>query len=90
MTESKNERHELLALYEDLRVADVRDGMDWNVMHHYGSMSYRIRPLFRTRVLASQERLDMSPTKDISLPYRLKNTLPGRLTTIGRFARIPG
>jgi 4-hydroxy-4-methyl-2-oxoglutarate aldolase len=27
----------------------VRDGMDWLMMHHYGSMSSDIRPLFRTR-----------------------------------------
>jgi regulator of RNase E activity RraA len=39
----------LLELYQGLRVADVRDGMDWNMMHHYGSMSPDIRPLFRTR-----------------------------------------
>ena len=41
-------RKELLELYKGLRVADVRDGMDWNMMHHYGSMSHEIRPLFRT------------------------------------------
>jgi len=44
-----DERQELLELYQGLRVADVRDGMDWNMMHHYGSMSPDIRPLFRTR-----------------------------------------
>ncbi len=49
MTLTKNERKELLDLYKDLRVSDVRDGMDWNMMHHYGSMSHDIRPLFRTR-----------------------------------------
>jgi len=49
MKMSKEERRELLELYKDLRVADVRDGMDWNMMHHYGSMSYDIRPLWRTR-----------------------------------------
>lgn len=45
------ERQELLALYAPLRVADVRDGMDWNMMHHYGSMSPDIRPLWRTRAV---------------------------------------
>jgi regulator of RNase E activity RraA len=39
----------LLDLYKELRVADVRDGMDWSSMHHFGSMSTDIRPLFRTR-----------------------------------------
>lgn len=43
------ERQELLELYRVLRVADVRDGMDWNMMHHYGSMWPDIRPLWRTR-----------------------------------------
>jgi 4-hydroxy-4-methyl-2-oxoglutarate aldolase len=45
------ERQELLALYQDLRVADVRDGMDWCMMHHYGSMSADICPLWRTRAV---------------------------------------
>jgi len=51
MAESKNERQKLLDLYKDLRVADVRDGMDWNMMHHYGSMSPDISPLWRTRTV---------------------------------------
>ncbi|MFB5188823.1 RraA family protein [Alicyclobacillus fastidiosus] len=51
MTTTKTQREELLALFEGLRVTDVRDGMDWNMMHHYGSVSYDIRPLFRTRVV---------------------------------------
>ena len=48
---SQDERNELLELYKDLRVSDVRDGMDWNMMHHYGSMAPDMRPLFRTRVV---------------------------------------
>jgi len=46
---SRDERQELLELFEGLRVADVRDGLDWLLMHHYGSMSPDVRPLFRTR-----------------------------------------
>ncbi|MDF2962828.1 MAG: demethylmenaquinone methyltransferase [Paenibacillus sp.] len=46
-----DDREKILELYKDLRVADVRDGMDWNMMHHYGSVHYDIRPLFRTRVI---------------------------------------
>ena len=41
---------DILELYADLRVADVRDGMDWNMLHHVGSMSPEMRPLYRTRV----------------------------------------
>ncbi len=48
---STNERTQLLELYKDLRVADVRDGMDWNMMHAYGSMSIDIRPLWRTHAV---------------------------------------
>ena len=42
-------RKELLDAYEDLRVADVRDGMDTLMMHGYGSMNPNIRPIFRIR-----------------------------------------
>ncbi|MEJ6949739.1 RraA family protein [Natronospora cellulosivora (SeqCode)] len=45
------ERKKLLELYEPLRVADVRDGMDYNMLHHYGTMSYNIRPLYRTKTV---------------------------------------
>lgn len=47
----KEERLTLLDLYKDLRVADVRDGMDWMMRHHQGSMSADIRPLFRTKAI---------------------------------------
>ena len=46
---ARDERQEILSLFEGLRVADVRDGMDWLMMHHYGSMSPDVRPLFRAR-----------------------------------------
>ncbi|WP_240762310.1 RraA family protein [Paenibacillus thalictri] len=48
---SQDERQTLLELYKDLRVADVRDGMDWNMMHQYGSVHHSIRPLFPARVV---------------------------------------
>jgi 4-hydroxy-4-methyl-2-oxoglutarate aldolase len=44
------ENKELLKLYEDLRVADVRDGLDYLGYHHVGSVHHSIRPLFRARV----------------------------------------
>jgi regulator of RNase E activity RraA len=46
---SDTARLELLELYSDVRVADVRDGMDTMLMHGSGSMSPEIRPLWRTR-----------------------------------------
>lgn len=51
MTELQTERETILERYRDLRVADVRDGMDWCGMMHYGSMSPDIRPLWRTRLV---------------------------------------
>jgi 4-hydroxy-4-methyl-2-oxoglutarate aldolase len=47
MTDDK--RKKLLLLYEDLRVTDVRDGMDTMMRHNWGSMGTDIRPLYRTR-----------------------------------------
>ena len=49
MNLSDNDRKELLELYRPLRAADVRDGMDWMMQHHRGSMTPDIRPLLRTR-----------------------------------------
>jgi 4-hydroxy-4-methyl-2-oxoglutarate aldolase len=43
------ERENLLTLYQDLRVCDVRDGMDALGYFHYGSLEPIIRPLWRTR-----------------------------------------
>ncbi|MGB2824761.1 MAG: RraA family protein [Phycisphaerae bacterium] len=49
MALSGERREELMAAFEDLRVADVRDGMDTMMMHRAGSMSPSIRPVWRTR-----------------------------------------
>jgi regulator of RNase E activity RraA len=45
----QEQRKQLLELYKDIRVADVRDAMDTHLLHHSGSMDCAIRPLFRTR-----------------------------------------
>ena len=41
------ENLELIEMFKRLRVTDVRDGMDWMGYHHYGTLHYSIRPLFR-------------------------------------------
>ncbi|GGH82397.1 regulator of RNase E activity RraA [Pullulanibacillus pueri] len=46
-----DDRQEILELYKDLRVCDVRDGMDWVGMHGYGTVHHSFRPLFRTKVV---------------------------------------
>jgi regulator of RNase E activity RraA len=43
--------HELLELYKDLRLTDVRDGLDTALLHHLGSMNPSIRPLQRMRAV---------------------------------------
>lgn len=48
---ANDDRKEILELYKDLRVTDVRDGMDWMGMHHYGTIHHSIRPLYRTKVV---------------------------------------
>ncbi|ADU29605.1 FldZ protein [Evansella cellulosilytica DSM 2522] len=49
--ETKVSREELLELYDDLRVTDVRDGLDWVGLHGYGTVDHSIQPLFRTKVV---------------------------------------
>ena len=48
---STTRREEILSLYQNLRVTDTRDGLDWMGYHHYGSMSTDMRPLWRTRAI---------------------------------------
>jgi 4-hydroxy-4-methyl-2-oxoglutarate aldolase len=60
----KDRRNALLALYDGLRVADVRDGMDWLMRHHQGSMSPDVRPLFRTRVVGIAKTARYIPYTD--------------------------
>jgi 4-hydroxy-4-methyl-2-oxoglutarate aldolase len=38
---------DILKLFEGLRVADVRDGMDWVGLPHKGTVTREIRPLFQ-------------------------------------------
>jgi len=47
--DADGERAELLEAFGDLRVGDVRDGMDTVGLHRVGSMWPGIRPLWRTR-----------------------------------------
>ena len=47
----REENKELLELYKNCRVADVRDGLDWVGYHNFGSLEPGVRPLFRTRAV---------------------------------------
>ena len=44
----KAENKRFLEMYDGIRVADVRDGMDWFGYQHYGSVDREVRPLWRT------------------------------------------
>ncbi|MCL2572639.1 MAG: RraA family protein [Defluviitaleaceae bacterium] len=44
-------RQEILEMYKDFRVTDVRDGLDWCGYHHYGTVHHSIKPLWRTRAI---------------------------------------
>jgi len=46
-----DDRQKVLDAFECLRVADVRDAMDWLMMHRTGSMDQSIRPLWRTHAV---------------------------------------
>jgi 4-hydroxy-4-methyl-2-oxoglutarate aldolase len=60
-----SDRNKLMSQYEDLRVADVRDGMDTVLRHHYGSVSPSIRPLWRTRAFGIARTCRYLPGRDI-------------------------
>ena len=44
---SEANRREILSKVKNLRVTDMRDGMDWVGLHHFGTVSPDIRPLWR-------------------------------------------
>lgn len=73
------DRAEILKLYEPLRLTDVRDGMDWNMLHNTGSVAPEIRPLWRTKIVGfartyryvptNQEIPDMTPDEYTKYAY---------------------
>jgi len=60
---NEKENQELLKFFEGLRVADVRDGLDNLLLHHYCSIPYTIKPLFRTRVIGIAKTVRYLPYK---------------------------
>jgi hypothetical protein len=49
MTLSDERKAEILDTVSKLRVTDIRDGLDWVGLHHTGTVSPEIRPLWRTK-----------------------------------------
>ena len=58
----KISRQELIELFKDLRVADVRDGMDWMGYHHYGTVDHRVRPLFPAHAVGIARTAKVRPS----------------------------
>lgn len=56
------ERSHLLELFEGLRVADVRDGMDWMMLHGIGTVEPAIRPLWRTAIVGFARTVRFLPS----------------------------
>ncbi len=65
---NNTKREELLEAYKDLRVADVRDGMDTLMLHPYGSMIPKISPIWRTRAFGIAKTVRYLPYKG-TIPY---------------------
>src|SRR4051812_34710425 len=59
---SEEERRELLKAFENLRVTDVSDGMDWMMRFDVGLVDAAIRPLWRTRVCGIAKTVRYVPT----------------------------
>ena len=57
-------RKNILEMYADLRLADVRDGMDWVGLHSHGSVDQGIRPMTEGMVATGIARtVRMRPTQ---------------------------
>ncbi|RKN07564.1 RraA family protein [Streptomyces radicis] len=55
---------ELLRLFDGLRVADVRDGLDWAGLHAKGTVSPEIKPLFQgARMTGIARTMRFRPTE---------------------------
>jgi 4-hydroxy-4-methyl-2-oxoglutarate aldolase len=65
-TITTEEKQKLMEVYRKLRVADVRDGLDWMMMHSIGSIhTDAIKPLFRTRFCGFARTVRFVPTDKI-------------------------
>lgn len=60
---SADERRQILQAYDNLRVTDVCDGMDWMMRFDVGLVDAAIRPLWRTRVAGIAKTVRYVPTQ---------------------------
>ena len=59
---SLDERQAILTAYENLRVTDVCDGMDWVGLFDLGLVCRKIRPLWRTKTVGIAKTMRYVPT----------------------------
>ena len=77
-THSAAQRQALLSAYEDLRVADVRDGLDTCGYHRVGSVHHEVRPLWRTCAygIASTKKAKKT-LEDLGIPLFEEGVISG-------------
>lgn len=56
-------KKEILDTVSKLRVTDIRDGLDWVGLHHFGTVSPEIRPLWRTKSAGFAHTMRHIPTQ---------------------------
>ena len=61
----KQQKKELVEKFKKLRVADVRDGMDWVGLHPIGSVAPEIRPIWRTKIVGFARTARYIPTTHV-------------------------
>ena len=63
MALSYERKKEVLEIVTDLRVTDMRDGLDWLGYHHVGTVTPDIRPLWRTKAAGFARTRRYIPTQ---------------------------
>ena len=63
MTLDGARKREILDTVAKLRVTDIRDGLDWVGLHHFGTVSPEIRPLWRTKAAGFAHTMRHIPTQ---------------------------
>ncbi|GAA0998585.1 RraA family protein [Subtercola frigoramans] len=58
-------KKEILDIASKLRVTDIRDGLDWVGLHHFGTISPEIRPLWRTKAAGFAHTMRHIPTQQV-------------------------
>jgi 4-hydroxy-4-methyl-2-oxoglutarate aldolase len=58
-------KKEILETVSKLRVTDIRDGLDWVGLHHFGTVSPEIRPLWRTKAAGFAVTCRHVPTQQV-------------------------